>query len=60
MRETQIADYATRLLEAHGDQAEVEAAQKARHFKDINNREEAENWRRIRAAIRERRRSPLR
>ena len=32
MREAEIHDYARQLLEAHGDQAVVEAAQKAVSF----------------------------
>ena len=60
MRETEIADYASRLLAAHGDGAEAEAAQKARPFEEINDSEKAQDWQRIRAAIREMRRSPLR
>lgn len=59
MRESEIIEYAARLLEAHGDKAEFEAAQKARHFESQNNAAEAETWRKIRAAIRERRRSPV-
>ena len=60
MRQIEIADYATRLLAAYGDAAEAEAARKARRFDDIRNHQEAETWRRIRAAIREMRRSPHR
>ena len=53
MRETDILDYARKLLEAHGRNAEREAAQKAREFTENNDPEQAETWRRIRAAISE-------
>jgi hypothetical protein len=59
MRETDIADYAKRLLDAHGGKAEAEAAAKARQFEEKRDAEQAENWRRIRAAISEMRGSPL-
>ena len=53
MRETEIVDYAKRLMEAHGDKAEAEAAQKTRQFEEQNDAEQAETWRRIHATIRE-------
>jgi hypothetical protein len=59
MRETDIADYAKRLLDAHGGKAEAEAAAKARQFEEKHDAEQAENWRRIRAVISEMRGSPL-
>ena len=58
MRETEILDYARRLLEAHGDRAEREAAQKARQFEEQHDDEQAETWRRIRIAINEMRQPP--
>ena len=59
MRESDVADYAKRLLEAHGGKAEAEAAAKVREFENINDAEQAETWRRIRAAISEMRGAPL-
>lgn len=59
MRETDIVDYAKRLLEAHGGKAEAEAAAKVREFEQANNPDEAETWRKIRAAISEMRGAPL-
>ncbi len=59
MRESDIADYAKRLLEAHGGKAEVEAAAKVREFEEKNDAEQAETWRRIRATISEMRGAPL-
>ena len=58
MRETDIADYAKRLLDAHGGKAEAEAAAKVREFEQSNN-DQAETWRKIRAAISEMRGAPL-
>jgi hypothetical protein len=59
MRETEIADYAKRLLDAHGGKAEAEAAAKVREFEHANDAEQAETWRKIRAAISEMRGAPL-
>jgi hypothetical protein len=59
MRETEVADYAKRLLDAHGGKAEAEAAAKVRQFEQNKDSEQAENWRRIRAAISEMRGAPL-
>ncbi len=51
MREIEIQDYARQLLEAHGDKAVAEAAQKASRLETQGNDEEAENWRHIEAAL---------
>lgn len=51
MQEAEIQDYARQLLEAHGDKALAEAAQKARSFEERGNAEQATTWRRIEAAI---------
>ena len=51
MGEIEIYDYARQLLEAHGDKAVVEAAQKACAFEKEGNDEEAETWRHIEAAL---------
>ena len=51
MRETEIQDYARQLLEAHGERALVEAAQKACSFEEKGNAEEAKTWRHVEAAI---------
>lgn len=47
-----IDEYARRLYSARGDQAEYEAAQRARGCETKGARDEAEQWRRVRAAIR--------
>ena len=59
MRESDIVDYAKRLLDAHGGKAEAEAAAKVREFEDKNDAEQAETWRKIRSAISEQRGAPL-
>ena len=51
MQEAEIQDYARQLLDAHGDKALAEAAQKARSFEATGNADEAKTWRRIEAAI---------
>jgi hypothetical protein len=51
MHVTEIQDYARRLLEARGDKAAAEAAQKAVAFEQAGDREQAETWRRIEAAL---------
>jgi len=51
MGEIEIHDYARQLLEAHGEMAVVEAAQKARSFEEKGQTEDAETWRSIEAAL---------
>ena len=51
MREVEIHDYARQLLEAHGAQAVVEAAQKAVNFEQQGENEQARTWRQIEAAL---------
>ena len=51
MQETEIHDYARQLLEAHGDKAVAEAAQKACSCEEQGDKEDAETWRRIEAAM---------
>ena len=51
MREVEIQDYARQLLEAHGDKAIAEAAQKACALEQQGQSEEAETWRHIEAAL---------
>lgn len=53
MQETEIHSYARQLLDAHGDKAVAEAAQKARSFEQQGNADEAKTWRRIEVAIKE-------
>ena len=51
IQEIDIQDYARQLLEAHGAQAVVEAAQKACAFEIEGKKEDAEIWRHIEAAM---------
>jgi hypothetical protein len=51
MQEIEIQDYARQLLEARGAAAVVEAAQKASAFEMQGNKEDAETWRHIEAAL---------
>ena len=51
MAETDIHDYARQLMEAHGDKAVAEAAQKSCAFEQQGASEEAETWRHIEAAL---------
>ena len=51
MMTSDIAGYARALYDAHGDAAEAEATQKASAAEADGKTEEAENWRRVRAAI---------
>ena len=51
IQEIEIQDYARQLLEAHGAQAVAEAAQKASAFEKEGNKDDAELWRHIEAAL---------
>jgi hypothetical protein len=51
MDETVIAEYAQQLLAAHGDRAIAEAAQRAVLCERKNDKEEAQIWRHIEAAL---------
>ena len=51
MDETQINEYARQLLEARGDRAVAEAAQRAVASEQRNDMEEAKTWRHVEAAL---------
>jgi len=51
MEEIEIQDYARQLLEAHGDRAMAEAAQKAAAFEKQGKDEDAATWRHIEKAL---------
>ena len=51
MQEIDIHDFARQLLEAHGDKAVVEAAQRACTLEKEGKSEEAKTWRHIEAAL---------
>lgn len=48
-----IYDYARRFVGAHGDKAELEAAQRAAECERQGQKAQAGDWRRIQAAIKE-------
>jgi hypothetical protein len=49
----EIHDYARRFIGTHGDRAEAEAAQKATECERQGDKVQAEDWRRIQAAIKQ-------
>lgn len=51
MHTTEIQEYARQLLEAHGAKATAEAAQKAAAFERAGDKEQAQTWRRVEAAL---------
>jgi hypothetical protein len=51
MQEIDIHDYARQLLEAHGDKAVAEAAQRACMLERQGESEQADTWRRVEAAL---------
>ncbi|MGD9069685.1 MAG: hypothetical protein PVJ46_10480 [Methyloceanibacter sp.] len=51
MNMNEIHDYARRFLGTHGAKAEAEAAQRAADFEKQGDKSQAEDWRRIQAAI---------
>jgi len=53
MDSKEIHDYARRFVGAHGDKAELEAAQKAAECERQGQNGQAADWRKIQAAIKE-------
>ena len=53
MNMTEIRDYSRRLLGAHGEKAELEAAQRAVACERQGERDQARDWRRIQATLKE-------
>ncbi len=51
MNTIEIQEHARKLKDAHGDKAILEAAEKARRLEEAGDKEQAENWRRIEAAL---------
>ncbi|MCP4780571.1 MAG: hypothetical protein GY877_07425 [Hyphomicrobium sp.] len=51
MQVIEIQEHARKLKDAHGGKAILEAAQKARELDETGDREQAETWRRIEAAL---------
>jgi hypothetical protein len=50
----QVHTYARKLLEVHGPQAELEAANRLKQAENGGTAQEIDDWRRIRTAVRER------
>jgi hypothetical protein len=53
MQASEIHDYASQLLRLHGNQAQVVAAQRAVECERRGEHSEAQDWRRIRDALKE-------
>ncbi|MGI9464421.1 MAG: hypothetical protein ACR2OM_10795 [Aestuariivirgaceae bacterium] len=51
MQTAKIVEQARALLEAHGDKAELEVAQKAAAMMQAGKQDEAEQWNKLREAI---------
>ncbi len=51
MEETVITEYARQLMEAHGQSAIAEAAQRAVACEHAQDKEGAETWRKVEAAL---------
>jgi hypothetical protein len=51
MEEMTINDYARQLMDAHGQQAIAEAAQRAAESERNNDEEDAKTWRRVEQAL---------
>jgi hypothetical protein len=51
MEETMISEYARQLMEAHGDRAIAEAAQRAVACEQKKDKEEEQTWRHVEAAL---------
>jgi hypothetical protein len=53
MQAVEIQDHARKMMEAHGARAIAEAAQKAKSYEAQGEKEQAKDWRRIEAALRQ-------
>ena len=53
MNRARVTEHALALLDAHGDKAEAEAAQKASVSRQAGKNDEAEQWDQVRQAIHE-------
>jgi hypothetical protein len=51
MEETMIIEYARQLMDAHGQRAIAEAAQRAVESERMKDKHEAQTWRRVEAAL---------
>ncbi|WP_146592186.1 hypothetical protein [Puniceibacterium confluentis] len=53
MEMTKVSEYAHALYGAHGDKAELEAAQRQHEHEAAGDEDQARTWRAIRAAVRQ-------
>ena len=53
MQAVEIQDHARKLMDAHGLKAVVEAAQKAKTLEEQGRKDDAKDWRRIEAALKQ-------
>jgi len=53
MDTVKIHEFASQLYHAHGDRAELEAAQRARKLEEKGNMKEAQEWKRVKRVISE-------
>jgi hypothetical protein len=53
MHAVEIQDHARKMMAAHGAKALAEAAQKAKAYEEAGEKEHANDWRRIEAALRQ-------
>ena len=53
MQAVEIQDHARKLMDAHGQKAVAEAAQKAKSFEDQGRKDDAQDWRRIETALKQ-------
>jgi hypothetical protein len=51
MEETMIIEYARQLMDAHGLRAIAEAAQRAVESEQMKDKDEAQTWRQVEAAL---------
>jgi hypothetical protein len=51
MEETMIIEYARQLMDAHGQRAIAEAAQRAVESERMKDKDEAQTWRHVEAAL---------
>ncbi len=51
MQAMEIQEHARKLRDAHGEKAAAEAAQKAKAYEQQGDKEQAQTWRRIEAAL---------
>jgi hypothetical protein len=51
MNAVEIQTHAQKLLQAHGLKALAEAAERSRHYEEMGDKEQAQDWKRIEKAL---------